>query len=68
MNVVVEKGGFVASVKEVSVGKGEHVDNVDFALKSQDEGAIVTGTITNYSEVAGKSPDGVPLPYYSDSD
>jgi hypothetical protein len=62
------KDGFIAGrVIGVNVEKGE-VQDVDVVIKSDSEGASLSGKITNYADVASYDPDGVLLPSYDDSD
>ncbi len=64
----IEKGGFIATKETgITVDRGGHID-VDVVLRSDAEGAAVSGSITDYAQIAGKDPDGVPLPFYDDSD
>jgi len=66
--LTVEKPGFITTnMTDIKINRGEHVD-IDLVMKSAAEGATISGSITNYSEVASQDSNGVPLPYYEDSD
>lgn len=60
--------GFVPGrLHDVMVGKGASLD-VGVVLSSAGNGADISGTITNYSQVAAHDSQGVQLPYYEDND
>ena len=63
-----EKDGFIMGLEtDIVIGRGEHVD-IDGVLKNAAEGAIISGCITNYFDVAAyDSENGVYYPYYEKS-
>jgi len=68
-SIMFDKSGFIPSqITGINVNKGGHVQDVDVVVKSNAEGATVSGKITNYTDVAAYSPDNVLFPSYDDSD
>ena len=62
------KAGFLATFETgIIVERGQHVDH-DMVMKSANEGATISGSITNYAAVASYDSGGILLPSYDDSD
>lgn len=64
-----QKPGFLYTIiRDIQVGKGQHVDQ-DVVINSQAKGATISGSITNYSQIAAKDPvNSVYYPYYEEND
>ena len=50
---------------DIRVTRGGHV-NLDLVLRGAAEGATISGSITNYSDVAWHDSEGVQFPYYDE--
>ena len=63
-----KEGLLPSTVTNIAVARGQHVDLDDVILKSANEGATISGKITNYADIAWYDSDHVQLPCYEDSD
>ena len=66
-----KEGLLPSTVTNIAVARGQHVDLDDVILKSANEGATLSGSITNYADIAWYDSDGsdkVQLPCYEESD
>ena len=63
-----KEGLMPSTVTNIAVARGQHVDLDDVILKSANEGATLSGKITNYSDIAWYDSDHVQLPCYEERD
>lgn len=63
-----KEGLLPSTVTNIVVARGQHVDLDDVILKSANEGATLSGSITNYADIAWYDSDHVQLPCYEESD
>ena len=62
------KAGFLTTFETgININRGQHVDH-DMVMKSLNEGATISGRITNYADIASYDSGGILLPSYDDSD
>ena len=65
-----EKNGSITTIIDnVNLNRSQHLDLGTVVLKSNSQGAVISGLITNYSGIAAyDSANSVYYPYYEDSD